>query len=296
METKDNFKRWKRLIDRWHYLNGKYFIGSFVLAPKLQYVISVDRFFKVIVLFVLMGQVCINTLSAQDHWSLSFEDSGTSGRWEEKWFLDGQTASIHYTNDGIDFKAGSVINDNASHAVLWTRKVFSGDVKIEYDFTRKDTTTNDAVVILYILAEGIDEPPYSKDIYSWKDLRVIPFMHIYWWGMNSIHVSYASRSIGKDPYIRARRYPVRSGSISFQQTEVPPSFNSDELFKPNVCYHLTFIKSGNSLTFMVNGDGQTKTFSWETDRFASLQIGRIGLRQMWGRNSLYKNVKVYTVN
>ena len=59
METKDNFKRWKRFIDSWHYLNGEYFIGSFVLAPKLQYVISVERFFKVIVLVVFLGQISI---------------------------------------------------------------------------------------------------------------------------------------------------------------------------------------------------------------------------------------------
>ena len=243
METKDNFKRWERLIDSWFYLISEYFIGSFVRTPMLQYAIAVERFLKVIVLVVLLGQVFINTLSAQDHWRLSFEDSGTSGRWEDKWFLDGQKASINYTNDGIDFKAGIVINDNASHAVLWTKKLFSGDVKIDYDFTRKDTTTNDAVVIIYILAEGIGEPPYSKDIYSWKDLRLIPFMHIYWWGMNSIHVSYATRSIEKDPYIRVRRYPVQSGSVTFKQTEVSPSFNSENLFKTDVCYHLTFIST-----------------------------------------------------
>ena len=235
-----------------------------------------------------------NSLLAQHDWKLAFEDSGTAGNWTDKWFLDGKTASINYTSDGMLFKAGSIINDHASHAVLWTKKSFTGDVKIEYDFTRTDTSTNDVVVIAYILAEGIGDAPFSKDISTWKELRIIPFMHIYWWGMNAIHVSYATRSIGKDNYIRVRKYPVHSGLVTFKDTEVPPSFSGDDLFKPNICYHLTFIKSGNKLTFKIEGDGKTKSFEWETDRFASIRSGRFGLRQMWGRNSLYKNVKIFT--
>lgn len=250
--------------------------------------------FKVACLIVLFNPMNLKSLYAQGGWELSFEDTGTSVNWTDKWFLDGKTASVNYTSEGMLFKAGGVINDHASHAVLWTNKSFTGDIKIEYDFTRVDTSTNDVVVIAYILAEGIGDAPFSKDISKWKDLRIIPFMHIYWWGMNAIHVSYATRSIGKDNYIRVRKYPVHPGSVTFKETEVSPSFSGDDLFKPNVCYHLTFIKSGNTLIFEVKGDDKTKIFVWETDRFASVRSGRFGLRQMWGRNSLYKNLKIFT--
>lgn len=247
---------------------------------------------KILILFLIF---CSQTLYAQNKWNVSFEDVGTSGCWEDSWFLDGKKASVKYTNGGILFKAGNIINDHASHAVMWTREIFSGDVKIEYDFTRKDTLSQDATVIIYIHAEGIGYPPFTKDIYKWREVRVIPFMYIYYWGMNTIHVSYSTSPIGKGNYIRARRYPVRAGSISFEQTEVPPTYSGEGLFKPDVSYHLTFTKTGNHLTFEIKGDGKAKTFEWESDSFSSIQSGRVGFRQMWGRNSLYKNIKISQV-
>lgn len=236
------------------------------------------------------------TLFAQNNWNLSFEDEGTVGCWEDKWFLDGKMASVKYSTEGLLFNAGKVINDHACHGVLWTKKIFSGDLKIEYDFTCKDTINKDAVVILYILAEGIGYEPFDKDIYKWEQLRSTPYMYLYWWGMNAIHVSYATRANGMDNYIRARKYPVRSGSVTFKQTEVLPSFDGEDLFKPNVMYHLTFIKVGNQLTFEVKGDGKDKIFKWKDKRFTSIKSGRVGFRQMWGRNSLYKNIKISQIN
>ena len=50
-------------------------------------------------------------------------------------------------------QAGPVPRENASHAVLWTKQSFAGDVKIEYEYTRTDDA-NQYVNILYIQATG----------------------------------------------------------------------------------------------------------------------------------------------
>lgn len=249
----------------------------------------------IILLLITHTLVAQDNLEERNEWSLDFEDLGTTtnDNWKENWFLDGNDASIKYTDDGLLFKAANQINENATHAVLWTQKSFTGDVKIEYDFTRKDTIGN-SVVILYILAEGRGDIPFNKDIYKWRDKRVLPFMYIYWWGMNAIHVSYATLTIKEDNYIRVRKYPVYPGSRSFHQTEIPPSISGEDLFKPDVTYHLTFVKKGDTLTFKISGDNKTRTFQWKNEQLGSICSGRIGLRQKLTRSSIYKDIRIYT--
>ena len=66
-------------------------------------------------------------------WKKKFSDSCTEN-WQDKWFLDGQKATVKNTVGGMIFAAGAEPGDNASHAVLWTRDSFCGDIKIEWDF------------------------------------------------------------------------------------------------------------------------------------------------------------------
>ncbi len=123
---------------------------------------------------------------------------------------------------------------------------------------------------------------------------MVPYMYIYWWGMKTIHVSYATLTIEEDNWIRVRRYPVHPGSKTFDQTLVPPSISGEDLFKTDVSYHLTFTKQGDTLTFEIEGDNKTRTFKWKNDELGSISSGRIGLRQKLTRSSLYKNFKIYT--
>ena len=106
-------------------------------------------------------------------WKNKFYDPCT-GNWHEKWFLDGLRATVDNTPKGMVFSAGPLAGDFSCHAVLWTKDSFTGDIKIEYDYTKIDTTHDSEVNILYIQATGIGKEPYLKDISKWSELREIP--------------------------------------------------------------------------------------------------------------------------
>ena len=57
-------------------------------------------------------------LSEQD-WQEVFFDTGT-GDWRNQWSLDGLKADVNNSEDGMNFRAGAVPDENAHHAVLWT--------------------------------------------------------------------------------------------------------------------------------------------------------------------------------
>lgn len=122
-------------------------------------------------------------------WVLQFTDSCT-GKWQNNWFLDGQIAKVENREKGMNFSAGPVNRNDAHHAVLWTRESFTGDVKLEYYYTRTDTQIVN-VNILYIQATGIGEGPYDKNISLWNDLRKVPSMSIYYNYMNTLQISYS---------------------------------------------------------------------------------------------------------
>lgn len=224
-------------------------------------------------------------------WEQVFSDSGTQD-WAQKWFLDGERAVIKNSPDGMLFSAGPIERDNASHAVLWTEESFSGDLKIEFDYTRMDTI-NKYVNIIYIQATGKEKPPYSKDIAEWSHLRAIPYMNSYYDNMNLLHISFAAFGAeeGKEDYVRARRYPTKP-DLKFNKTAVPPDYFRTGLFEPGVLHHFTIIKKGHQLYMMVETDELCKLFSWDTSGFPPVTEGRIGLRHMWTRCSRYMDFRV----
>ena len=165
----------------------------------------------------LFGQ-CISA-----NWSEVFSDDGTSN-WQEQWFLDGERGTVKNTPAGMVFSAGPIFGDNGSHSVLWTRRSFGGDLRIEFDYTRMDDIDR-AVNILYIQATGTGIQPYAEDISAWSHLRVIPYMNRYFRFMTLLHVSYAAFSMEQGPrsdYVRARRYPVQPGMSFSRDTRIAP--------------------------------------------------------------------------
>lgn len=236
----------------------------------------------------------INELSG---WKLSFQDDGTKA-WQKNWFLDGLRAKIENSKRGLLFSAGDVEGDDACHAVLWTKQSFSGDIKITYNYTRTDTRQN-WVNIVYIHATGIGEKPYDKDISTWSNLRMIPYMSSYFKYMNALHISYAAYDDelpkGQD-YIRLRKYPVAPKANFSKTTEIAPSYFNTGLFVPGKEYQITIIKKAKQFYFHVKGDGQEKLYSWDISSAANITEGRVGLRHMYTRSSLYKNFKIYTHN
>jgi hypothetical protein len=231
----------------------------------------------------------------QARWQVALEDSCTQD-WKRNWTLDGKKATIIHSDNGMDFRAGPTWKDDASHAVLWTKKNFQGDIKIEYEYTRTDDADS-AVTILYVQATGSGRPPYARDISEWADLREIPSMSMYWRNMHTYHISYAAFGASKDDpqadYIRARRYmPGRNANL--RGTELQPDYFEAGLFDTNVPHRITVIKVGDELFMRIRNRDRTVYCRW-TNNSRPILEGRIGLRHMFTRGARYKDFRVYTL-
>ncbi|MBK1879362.1 hypothetical protein [Pelagicoccus mobilis] len=233
-------------------------------------------------------------------WAEVFRFSGTED-WEESWFLDGLKAQVRPTEKGMVFTAGPIRDDHASHAVLWTKREFKGDILVQYDYTRLDTV-NWAVNILYLHAQGKGEDIFTPDITEWSEYREIPYMRHYFDNMNLLHISYAALGNDDDSsseqYIHARRYPT-GPNRTFPQTGIGDRQPVGEFILPGVIYEITAAKIGESLLFSTKpkgaGEEERRSFIWDTSDFDPVTEGRIGLRHMWTRSARYANFRVSTI-
>jgi hypothetical protein len=249
---------------------------------------------------------CSSTGAGEDG-RILFEDSMT-GDWQDKWFLDGEKATLENSEKGLYFASGTLKKSDdlkehhAHHAVLWTKQEFSGDILIRFDCTRVDTSSY-GVNIIYVQAEGIATPPYVEDIYEWRALRAVPAMSKYFTYMNTLHISYNVGDPQTTSYIRCRRYPIQPDKgISFDDLPIKPDYD-DEGAKmlPGKMFTIEVEKRGVMLTFRTL-DGETKELLkecvWDTSENPEKQMprlikaGRIGLRQMSTKQNIYKNFKV----
>ena len=228
-----------------------------------------------------------------DGWEIVFSDPGV-GDWKEHWFVEGLKATVKYDQEGIVFSSGPVPMEQASHAVLWTKRSFEGDIKIEYDYSRLDSmTASTAVNILYIQATGLGTQESPTDIFLSTTQREVPWMKSYFLNMNALHISYSTTGPKRSHYVAARRYPAKDQVSFMQGTLVQPMYENIDLFKPGDTYHITALKEGNRLTFTAEREGKTHTFEWDISAFPSVNEGRIGFRHMWARSSRYQNIRVY---
>ena len=236
-------------------------------------------------------------LNQSAQWQLQFNDKGTKD-WQTKWFLDGLQANITNSKAGMLFSAGTKAGSDADHAVLWTKDSFKGNLKIEYNFSRKDSATKWAI-ILYLQATGTGKDAYVEDISKWNNLRTIPAMKTYFNNMKALHISYSSfendNNDSEKDYIRVRQYPVQKGQNFNTTTEIPNPFFETGLFKTDENYKITVIKTNEKLYFKVTGKNISKLFSWNLKNQTPIVEGRIGFRQMATRSALYKNISIYTI-
>ncbi len=234
------------------------------------------------------------TMCDDARWQAVFQDDCT-GDWRAKWFLDGDTSQVENTPEGMVLTSGTNLKDNGDSMVLWTRDSFAGDAKITYDYTRLDELTSN-VCILYFQATGKGEAPYVTDIREWANLRHRAQMSLYFRNMNALHISYAvNRFDVEGEYVRARRYPVPEGGNFNRDTEIQGTYFDTKLFRPGITYHFTVVKRNETMFFRVQGDGQDRLFQWSLTDFPPLAGGRVGLRQMPGRQSRYTNFQVWTL-
>ncbi len=123
-------------------------------------------------------------------WKEVFHDPCT-GDWKKNWTLDGLKARVSNSGKGMEFFAGPDRKSDPSHAVMWTRESFSGDLRLDYEYTKLDDAV-DAVTILYVQATGSGAEGFGKDISKWAKERQVPSMRTYFNHMNLLHVSYAA--------------------------------------------------------------------------------------------------------
>lgn len=229
-------------------------------------------------------------------WDEVFFDTCTND-WQTNWKLDGKKATITHSAKGMDFWAGPNRKEDASHAVLWTKKSFCGDIRIDYEYTKLDDAL-EAVNIIYIQATGSGIEGFEKDIERWADKREVPSMRHYYNHMNLLHISYAAFNIGNkipgNDYIRARRYmPEKEG---LKNTDLSPDYFKTGLFEKNIVYKITIIKTKDDLFMQIANDKKEKICHWKTDNFPPVIEGRVGLRHMWTRTARYKNFRISELN
>ncbi|MGJ8693568.1 MAG: DUF1961 family protein [Thalassotalea sp.] len=230
-------------------------------------------------------------------WILKFNEMGETA-WQDNWFLDGRVGKVTNMNKGIKVEAGPEAGNDAHHVVLWTKPQFTGDVKLEFDFTKIDDE-HKMVNILYIQATGAGE--FDPDIATWSNRRQVSSMRFYFERMKTLHISYAAYGQKNEDheydYIRARAYPLHP-ETGFKGMEIPKSYFNTGLFKKDVVYKMVVEKTENQMTLSVRPKnpphGKAKQFTWSLPERAQMEFGRIGFRQMFTRSSIYNNIKVYT--
>ncbi len=229
----------------------------------------------------------------EDGGQVVFSDPGT-GDWQQHWFVEGLKATVEYDKGSLVFTSGPVPMEQASHAVLWTKQVFAGDIRIEYDYTRLDSMTEVASVnILYIHATGLGTEESPTDISLSTKQREVPWMKSYFLNMNALHISYATTGPKRAHYVAARRYPAKDQESFMNGTMIQPVYESVHLFEPGETYHITALKEGNRLTFTAEREGKAHAFEWDVSGFPPVSEGRIGFRHMWARSSRYQNIRVF---
>jgi len=232
-------------------------------------------------------------------YKLLFEDSGTAIDWQSKWMMDGLRSKVVISEKGMELVAGAEYGNDSCHTVLWTKKSFKGDVRIEYDYTRTDTTTR-CVNIIYFHATGKGTEEYPEDISLWNEKRKVPHMRTYFNNMNTYHISYAAFSAeeysGDNDYIRLRRYDPDNNGLN--GTDISGEYVKTGLFKPNITYHIAVVKRGGTIEirFKNTQDLSDSLFcKWDVSEYPSYDYGRIGFRHMYTRNAIYKNIKVWRI-
>ncbi len=221
-------------------------------------------------------------------WKTELSDTGTVD-WRENFTLDGDNSRV-YNNEtlGMEVYSGPRLYNDADHTVLWTKKEFSGDMKISYEFTCLDDADL-CVNILYFMATGEEGEVFGEDISTWADYRRVPSMNKYFEHMSLYHISYAAFDMEtKSKYIRARIYNCDKTPLTME----PNAYDPEDFFAPMVPHKMTFIKKGNLLFMHIKTDTNEKICRWELSDGGEKTHGRLGFRQMYTRYSRYKNIEI----
>ncbi|WP_016956459.1 DUF1961 family protein [Catenovulum agarivorans] len=228
-----------------------------------------------------------------ESWQQLMFDSGTKN-WQQHWSIDGLVGTVENTPQGMHVSGGPEAKNHAHHLVVWSKQVFSGDIKLEFEYTRTDAAIR-YVTIIYMLASGEGTPEFDKDIMAWADYRQQPYMRHYFDNMNTYHISYAAYGVeNNDPeqdYVRARRYmPLANKGL--KGTALEGDNMNTGFFATGVPHQITVIKNGHNLWMKVQNSEQSQVYYWDTSSHPYLNEGRIGLRHMFTRSAIYKDIRI----
>lgn len=221
-------------------------------------------------------------------------DDGLQG-WTTNWFLDGQVGYVtDSANVGMALHAGPGGKIDANHVVLWTQQSFEGDLIIEYDYMKLDDVQAFANMI-YIQATGSGEGQYDEDISEWNNLRQVSAMSTYFSNMHLLHISYSSFEDALHK-IRGRRYDP--ALIDNDGSEMGIHLDANGGFPKGENHHIKIIKKGYDLYMEVTNTiaQSTLLYKWNFEGRGAITEGRIGLRQMSSRSSLYSNFVVRSIS
>ena len=271
------------------------------ILNQLAYMIHRHFCLPIIVIILITNSACCQKNSQESSWAKSellFEYSGTND-WQSKWMLDGLRSKVVNSERGMELIAGPEHGNDTCHTVLWTKQSFQGNICIEYDYTRTDTTTR-CVNILYFHATGAGSKEYPTDISLWNQKRIVPHMRTYFNHMKTYHISYAAFSAkaysGTNDYIRLRRYDPDNKGL--KGTNISGDHFQTGLFKPNVTYHIKVIKYGSQIEMHIrNKEAELEKLvcKWDVSMFPTYESGRVGIRHMYTRSAVYKDIKIWSL-
>jgi hypothetical protein len=229
--------------------------------------------------------------AAAGEWRRVFSDPCT-GDWRQHWFLDGGVGTVTNGPEGMTLTAGPEFGNDAHHMVLWTKQIFEGDLKIEYEYTRTDNETR-CVNILYIQATGSGKGPYARDISRWNELRKVPAMATYFDHMHTYHLSYAAfpnSGENRVSYLRARRYLPEGDGL--KGTEMAPDYDPQGFFAEGVKHQITVIKKDRDLFLRVENPDRVGHYHFRNPNLPAITDGRVGLRHMFTRSARYRDFRI----
>jgi hypothetical protein len=228
-----------------------------------------------------------------------FQDSMMDD-WREQWFLDGEKATLEHRPEGLFFSGGTVTKRedpeeyHAHHAVLWTKQIFEGDLRITFEMTRVDESDY-GNTLLYIYAQGLGIDAFEKDITQWSEFRAVPAMSKYFTNMDLLSLSFRHN-------LRARRYPLQSAIPGEEATGGTALPYVDYIgMIPGKTYLVEVETRGPDLTLRLF-DKETEEpyvdYTWDMTQLEDgkeapvLNKGRIGLRHMATKQFIYKDFTV----
>jgi hypothetical protein len=216
--------------------------------------------------------------------------------WSTNWVLHKDPklgASLTPIANGIILKAAPISTDSSvyqrSSIAIWNKNLWTGDFRVEFDFTRLDNTTkttgNGIGAMLYWHVVGKGDAAHPASIAQWPSKAANEKTYIrYSRGYRVTWSNFNTQSPQNSHEIRLRRfafttnYPVQIGGDS------PAKF----FFEKDKKYHMILERSGSTFKVIVG----TESHTWNESVITLYNDGYFGIRHQPGRWGRYENFSI----